>query len=489
MKKVKWRDLFSLDCRSLALFRILLGLYILHDLFERSADLAAHYTDDGVLPRSHLPPWGRLGIPLHRLAGSPALQSALFVAAAVVALSLVVGYRTRLATTLAWVLHVSLLDRNSLVLAGGDYLVRLMLFWCLFVPLGQCWSVDAWRRARRGSPAPRGGWVFSAGVAAFVVQILSVYVFTGLLKCESPVWHQGRAIYDGLLCEHTATPLGTRLLQYPRLLAALTYSSLAFETLGLLLFFSPWAAGPLRTLGVFGILFFQLGIRCCLILGNFQSGAMLMVVPLLPAWFWDTLLPWFGLRTGTDPPAAAPAPLDQGLLARAVAGAVACMAAFVFLCNVGSLFFAGDMPGRPERLTYFLGIDQRWSMYVHPFPRASGWTILHATLEDGRSVDLLSGKDRDLWERPEVLRAIYKNWRWQRYYTDHIWRESGVAHRANLGAFLRRQWDVAHPPGQHIRSLEIIWMAELLKPSGERTGLEKRILWQGDFVPQGVDQQ
>ena len=43
---------FGIDTRSLAAFRISLGLLILADLALRSRNLRAFYTDFGVLPRS-----------------------------------------------------------------------------------------------------------------------------------------------------------------------------------------------------------------------------------------------------------------------------------------------------------------------------------------------------------------------------------------------------------------------------------------------------
>ena len=44
-------DVFGIDTRSLAVFRIGLALTILLDLVLRAQDLGAHYTDAGVLPR------------------------------------------------------------------------------------------------------------------------------------------------------------------------------------------------------------------------------------------------------------------------------------------------------------------------------------------------------------------------------------------------------------------------------------------------------
>ena len=47
-------DVFGIDTRSLAVFRIGLALTILLDLVLRAQDLGAHYTDAGVLPRALL---------------------------------------------------------------------------------------------------------------------------------------------------------------------------------------------------------------------------------------------------------------------------------------------------------------------------------------------------------------------------------------------------------------------------------------------------
>ena len=41
------RQIFGLDVRSLALFRVMLGLVMIGDLMNRAIDLHAHYTDSG----------------------------------------------------------------------------------------------------------------------------------------------------------------------------------------------------------------------------------------------------------------------------------------------------------------------------------------------------------------------------------------------------------------------------------------------------------
>src|SRR5690349_18029748 len=114
--------IFGLDVRSLALFRIGLALFILYDVVSRSFDLAAHYTDFGVLPRDWAmryytaspiySAWNPAWLSLHFLTGSALGISVLFGFQGIVAFALLIGYRTRLATFLSWFLLASLQARN-----------------------------------------------------------------------------------------------------------------------------------------------------------------------------------------------------------------------------------------------------------------------------------------------------------------------------------------------------------------------------------------
>lgn len=126
-----------------------MALLVLSDLARRAKDLVAHYSDQGVLPRSELD-LGPYSFSLNTLSGAPEFQALLFGLAALGALSMLVGYRTRLATFVVWLLVLSIQLRNPLVLTGGDQLLHLLLFWGIFLPLGTVWSVDRARADERG---------------------------------------------------------------------------------------------------------------------------------------------------------------------------------------------------------------------------------------------------------------------------------------------------------------------------------------------------
>ena len=179
----------------MALFRVLLGLYLIADLFRRARDLLAHYTDFGVMPRSvavdFLSP---SSLSIHLANGSAEFQAALFGVAGIAALMLVFGWHTRLATFVSWFLLLSLQNRNTVILSGEDNLALLLLFWAMFLPLGARYSIDSSLDPSNGSNQNRHVSVWSA---ALLIQGMSMYFFSALLKSD-PIWMPDGT--GGLLC-------------------------------------------------------------------------------------------------------------------------------------------------------------------------------------------------------------------------------------------------------------------------------------------------
>ena len=99
----------GLDLRSIALFRVAVGALMVSDAYHRSRHLVAHYTDEGIIPRDKL--LGGWSNPLfysfHNWGGDVTSQTLLFVIAGIVGMMLLVGYKTRLASILAFLLVAS----------------------------------------------------------------------------------------------------------------------------------------------------------------------------------------------------------------------------------------------------------------------------------------------------------------------------------------------------------------------------------------------
>src|SRR4051794_40520036 len=119
----KLAEIFGADLRSLAALRIVLALTVLFDLASRAANLAVHYSDGGILPRrvqsEKIDPWL---FSLNFMNGTAEFQWALFAVAAVAAVAMLVGYRTRLMMVIVWLLVMSIQWRNYLIGYSADEL-------------------------------------------------------------------------------------------------------------------------------------------------------------------------------------------------------------------------------------------------------------------------------------------------------------------------------------------------------------------------------
>ncbi|NES72609.1 MAG: hypothetical protein F6K24_49165, partial [Okeania sp. SIO2D1] len=136
--------LFGLDLRSLALFRVGLALVIIVDLIIRAGDLRSLYSDAGVMPRTLLKEitnpfyWS-----INSISGEPFVQGLIFLIVGLIAIALLVGYRTRLATIAMWAFVISIQNRNPALSFAADHVLRALLFWAMFLPLGASYSIDS----------------------------------------------------------------------------------------------------------------------------------------------------------------------------------------------------------------------------------------------------------------------------------------------------------------------------------------------------------
>jgi hypothetical protein len=277
------REFFSLDVRSLALLRICLALLLLADWTDRLYDLRAHYSDEGIVPRQVVP--SPVPISVHFFSGAAWYQGVLAGVAIAFALALLAGYRTPFVTLVSWFLLISIHARNPAVMQGGDHVLRMLLFWSIFLPLGACCSVDAAEPGRR-APDNR---VLTPASAALILQVALIYWFAATWKW-APEWRtEGSAVHYALSVGHFSTPLGRFLLGYPEVCRYLTYSTVYLETFGPVLLFVPFAPALLRVLVIAAFVLFHAGLAVSLELSNFPWACMAAWLALLPSAFWDRL--------------------------------------------------------------------------------------------------------------------------------------------------------------------------------------------------------
>lgn len=279
---------FELDLRSLALLRICIAILIIADLLIRFGDLEAHYTDAGVVPRS-------LSIlkladgfwSIYSLTDDPRVITALFLLNALMAIALLVGWRSRWVTFGCWVLLVSLHYRNGMIHHGGDTTLRLLLFWGIFLPLGARYSVDSALNTGKQLPTQ----LTCTATFAYTLQICLIYWFASLWKASSVWWIEQRGIYYALNVDTYATDFANWLLSFPTLLPILNLSALLIEICGPLLLFLPSKShrGYARLVAIILFISLHTGFSLPLNLGIFPWVSAASWLAFLPSEFWDHL--------------------------------------------------------------------------------------------------------------------------------------------------------------------------------------------------------
>ncbi|MGB5768488.1 MAG: hypothetical protein WBM32_01250 [Crocosphaera sp.] len=298
----KLTKILGLDLRSLAIFRIGLALVVMADLFSRFRGVNAHYTDVGLLPREALhsnllgsfiaiqPAQNSLLHPwywsFHLINGSFLFQSFLFLIAFFIALALLLGYRTRLAIIAIWALNISLQNRNPALIFAGDDVLRAMLFWAMFLPLGCAYSLDS---ALNSNPKPLPKRVLSGATFAFIVQLIFIYTWSAAYKTKSELWWpDGDAVYYSLHFDQYATGFGHFLLGFPTpILQIMTFGALIFEWIGPFLIFIPFRTSFFRCLAIISFILLHIGFELCFHIGVLSYLSVVNWLALIPTEIWD----------------------------------------------------------------------------------------------------------------------------------------------------------------------------------------------------------
>jgi predicted DCC family thiol-disulfide oxidoreductase YuxK len=284
----------SLDYRSLALYRMLMGLIIMADVIYRLPDLTSFYTDMGLVPRAIFvnemaTPWS---FSLHLANGSLGFIVGMFILHAIFGMMLVLGYKTRWAMLGAWIMTVSIHNRNWLVNNGGDDVLRAILFISIFLPLSKCFSMDA-ALTEKKEQEQHSAEYFSGWVMAFFFQVFAIYFVSYILKNHS-IWRsEFSALFYSSRLDIFATPFGIWLRDFPLLQKLFTAFTIYLEWGGPLLLFFAWIVGRhwWKVRGAVVLMFWALhvGILFTMWIGLFPFICMVMWAAFIPGPFWDRI--------------------------------------------------------------------------------------------------------------------------------------------------------------------------------------------------------
>jgi hypothetical protein len=466
----------GLDLRSMALFRIAIAAILLVDLLIRAGALSAHYTE-------FANPWHWS---VHFGAANAWQVGFLFLVNAAVAVMLLVGWRTRLATILCWGLLVSLHNRNNMVLNAGDTLLRALMFWAMFIPLGARWSIDALRGRVRRAASPV---YLSVATAGITLQIVMVYWFTVILKSSPKWWQQGDALFYILHADLFVTRAGLWLREIDWALRPLTWGSVLWEAIGPALLFVPRWNGVFRTLAVLGFFALHVSIGIFMDVGIFPIVCMAAWLVVLPAWFWDR--PAFTAVEAMARPAAdrlhrlvdrwSSAPeAPRGVLRSRWPGNVVAgfFLVYILLWNIRTVDFErfrAIFPTDVNVIGRIFRIEQQWNMFAPGPTTNDGWYVIEGETLGGDVVDLLAGGGPVSWEKPELVTETIDGRRWGKFL-NRLRLEKYRKYRTYYTRYLGRAWNAEHDGDDRVDIVRFNYMRERTTATGPAEP-EKVMLW------------
>lgn len=519
---------FLADLRSLAIYRIFIGFAVLLDLMGRVTDARILYSDEGLFPRSYaLTQISRWQWSFMYANGRLDFTYGFFAATAIVAVLVMLGYRTRLMVILLWALMLSIQARNPFSQYGPDTLLRVMMFWAMLLPLGAKWSLDS--RAGRVPTNVSNRFMSVASIGLFL-QVACMYWFTVLLKSGAEWRSDFTALWYALGARQASNPLGQWLFQYEDALKVLTFFTVVAEIITPILLLFPFRNSHYRMFGIGALWSLHLGIWLTLDVGLFPYYSSLSLVCFLPSRFWEAYLPFavtqarqlrarvgqgltllprglgrpletvsFAYSQGTGeervsrmatPPrthavrsgevggsgqeAGMPAtrsrlrtPLWLNLFA---VFSIAAMLSF----NVQSVS-SHTTPRQVLQFGQATGLFQAWYMFAPRPPAESRWFVIAGTQADGDHISLLQplvdddfsgASPLDLNIPADMTPDYYGDIRW-RYFLQGVTKTGKERARDNVAGYICRNWNAQHSGDSTLQSLTIASFAVTTVPAGD----------------------
>jgi hypothetical protein len=461
-----WRRRYTPDPRALSLMRIGIALVVISDLVIRAGDLSAHYTNDGIWPTGYVHSFGwKQGYwSIHTFSGDWWWQAMCFSLHSIAAVALLVGFRTRIFSVIVWLLCISLHNRNLFILQAGDDLLRLALFWGMFLPWNACWSFDARSgvRVRTRAALPAIG---------YLLLLASVYLFTFLLKTGDD-WREGSAIYYALSLGQMRLATGDLLYGMPAAMKMLTWFVLVAEISLPVLILWPSKGGRTRWYAFVLIAVLHAGISLHLYVGLFFVISIVTALGLIPASKMDRLE-----RLTRFPYQCMKEAHGKRLFMQP--------ARDVFFVTVIALSLAVNLSGLnawPLKLTAPLEsfvnamrLDQYWGMFSPQVMRTDGWFVYEGLDASGRTWDLRTGKEHADFSQPERIVTHYKSDRWRKL-AENLQGDNHTFLRPLFTNFLLKEWNRLHP-AQPMKMLTVYFMEKTNLPGYRHDEIRRKLIY------------
>ena len=466
------------DARLLSFGRILIGLILFIDIIFRYQHLVPHYTNQGVLPVSVLKtyyPFYQYYFSIHNFVTSILLLKVLFFIHFVAVFFLIIGYKTRLFTIINFILLLSLHHRNPLILQGGDDLLRITLFYMIFLPWGRYYSLDAYLLAKQERIKNENPIEFSWIFVLFLINVAFVYLFSALLKTSDEWRKTGDAIYYALSLSTLRTPTGEIIYPHYKLLKITTYIVYYIQEIlaPVLLIISFHRF--IRNLSIVLIILLHLFIVSSLKVGIFPFiGISTALMLFLPKNLFnkkdDEHSPLVSLIISTK-------------LKQSKWNFYFSMILFVLILryNLATLpthYFSISLV--EDRLLNSIGLAQRWNMFSPGVKRYDGYLVLRGIKKDNSEWDIIHNTSNIHYEPTSQNKHFLCGDRWRKFLENYEQVHYNFI-KPYFCYYLIRQWNNQHPENT-IEALNILFVKKITLPNYKyKTEIENLCLCNPSF--------
>ncbi len=449
--------------------RIGIGLILLLDLYIRSLSIKAFFTNEGILPINILKQynWSTYYFSFHTISGDLWWQVLVFVINTLCIVLLIIGYRTRVFTFICWAFLTSLQNRNPFILQGGDDLLRILLFWAIFLPWGERYSIQ------KKSNYPTN--YFSIANIGYILLVCSVFFFSALLKTSSEWRSEGTALYYTLSLDQIRLPLGTFIYQFPGLLKVLTFIVFYIELLAPILIILPYVSKKVRIIGIICYICLFIGIANTLYVGLFYIIGLVSLIGMFPSNWMD----WFESKLYKNKTEIKLPELENKktffiynsfLFVKNyfIAGVIL----FCLMINLGSVRgFPYVLDQTLVNYGQVLRLEQNWGMFSPFILKDDGWFVYSGFDQNHHYIDIKHNTSSVSFKKPNPVVCEFESDRWRKFQENYTFNNNNYM-RPFYCKYLINKWNQDHSDNK-ISDLTIFFIKETSLPNYQTKALEK----------------
>lgn len=186
------------DPVSVGMFRVSLGVLMIVMFMSNYFNWERFYASDGILSLNEAgleKPYESIYSVFYWTEGKVNVQIYWWIGF-LSSIAFTIGLKTRLVTIVLYVLIVSMVHRNGYIVNGDDLVIRMLLFYGCFSPLGYSLSLDSFLKKRFSNTIEIEQLPMIWSIRSMQINILLIYIISAPNKLADDIaWLNGEAIY------------------------------------------------------------------------------------------------------------------------------------------------------------------------------------------------------------------------------------------------------------------------------------------------------